>query len=316
MPGKLNSRSSALVRYGAAVAAVGVSLLVDVEVVAAPVMDQGERAILVLLRDITERKRAQAVLLQTAAELERSNRDLEQFAYVASHDLQEPLRAVGGYVKLLEHRFPEKLDAKARDYIAGAVDGAQRMERLITDLLAFSRVGTSGGTFVPADLEVVLNQTLRNLQPGIDSARATITHDRLPTLSVDATQMMQLLQNLIGNALKFRGERPLLVHIGARAEEARWVFWVRDNGIGIEPQYSERIFQVFQRLHTRRKYPGTGIGLAICKRIIERHGGTIWVESQPGQGSSFCFFIPAGASGNPPLAPPRLESGFPPPAMG
>ena len=269
---------------------------VDVEVVASPVTDQGERAILVLLRDITERKRAQATLQHTAAELERSNRDLEQFAYVSSHDLQEPLRAVGGYVKLLQHRFPEKLDAKARDYIAGAFDGALRMERLITDLLAFSRVGMRGGTFVPAELDAVLDQALRNLRAGIESARATITHDPLPILSVDATQMMQLFQNLIGNALKFHGERPLQIHIGARTEEARWVFRVQDNGIGIDPQYFERIFQVFQRLHTRRKYPGTGIGLATCKKIVERHGGKIWVESQPGQGSTFYFSIPEAKS--------------------
>jgi PAS domain S-box-containing protein len=266
---------------------------VDVEVVAAPLIDQGERAILVLLRDITERKQAQAALQQTTEDLERSNRDLEQFAYVASHDLQEPLRAVGGYVKLLQHRFPETLDAKARDYIAGAVDGALRMERLITDLLAYSRVGTSGGNFAPADLGAVLDQALRNLHAGIESAQATVTHDPLPTLSVDATQIMQLFQNLIGNALKFHSESPPRIHIGVQKKEERWVFSVRDNGIGIDPQYSERIFQVFQRLHTRRKYPGTGIGLAICRRIVERHGGTIWVESQAGQGSTFYFSFPA-----------------------
>ncbi len=271
-------------------------VVVDVEVVAAPVTDQGERAILVLLRDITERKRAEAALRQTAAELERSNRDLEQFAYVASHDLQEPLRAVGGYVKLLQHRFPEKLDAKARDYIAGAFDGATRMERLITDLLAYSRVGTHGATFVPADLEAVLDQTLRNLQAGIESARATVTHDPLPTLPVDATQIMQLFQNLIGNALKFHGESPPRIHVGAQRQDDRWVFSVRDNGIGIEPQYFEKIFHIFQRLHTRKAYSGTGIGLAICKKIVERHGGKIWVESQPGQGSTFYFSIPQAAT--------------------
>ena len=265
---------------------------VDVEVVGSAVMDQGERAVQVLLRDITERKRAQVALQQTAEDLRRSNRDLEQFAYVASHDLQEPLRAVGGYVKLLQHRFPDKLDAKARDYVAGAFEGATRMERLITDLLAYSRVGTHGGNFASADLEAVLEHALNNLAPAINYDRATITHDALPALSVDATQIMQLFQNLIGNALKFRGESPPSIHVGAQREQGRWVFSVCDNGIGIEPQYYEKIFQIFQRLHTRKAYPGTGIGLAICKRIVERHGGTIWLESQPGQGSTFFFALP------------------------
>jgi PAS domain S-box-containing protein len=271
-------------------------IAVDVEVAGAPVTDQGERAVLLLVRDITERKRAEAALQQTAAELERSNRDLEQFAYVASHDLQEPLRAVGGYVKLLQHRFPDKLDAKSRGYIAGAFEGATRMERLITDLLAFSRIGTRGGNFVHADLDAVLPQALGNLQAGIESARATITHDSLPTLCVDATQMMQLFQNLIGNALKFQGESPPRIHVGAQRQDGRWLFFVRDNGIGIEPQYFEKIFKVFQRLHTRTDYPGTGIGLAICKKIVERHGGTIWVESQLEQGSTFYFTIPEAAA--------------------
>ena len=269
---------------------------VDVEVAGAPVTDHGERAVLVLVRDITERKRAQAALQQTAADLERSNRDLEQFAYVASHDLQEPLRAVGGYVRLLQHRFPDKLDAKAQGYIAGAFEGATRMEQLITDLLAFSRIGTRGGNFVPTDLETVLQQALGNLQAGIESARATITHDPLPTLTVDATQMMRLFQNLIGNALKFHGESPPAIHVGAQRQAGRWVFSVRDNGIGIEPRYFEKLFQIFHRLHTRKDYPGTGIGLAICKKIVERHGGMIWVESQPGQGSTFHFTIPEAAA--------------------
>jgi PAS domain S-box-containing protein len=265
---------------------------VDVEVVGSPVMDQGERAVQVLLRDITERKRAQAALQQTTEDLQRSNRDLEQFAYVASHDLQEPLRAVGGYVKLLEHRFPDKLDATARGYIAGAFDGATRMERLISDLLAYSRVATRGEDFLPADLEDALGQALRNLEAGIEAAQATVTHDPLPTLPVDAGQIRQLFQNLIGNALKFNGEQPPRIHIGAQRQEGRWVFSVRDNGIGIDPRYYEKIFQVFQRLHTRKDYPGTGIGLAICKKIVERHGGTIWVESQPDQGATFYFSIP------------------------
>jgi light-regulated signal transduction histidine kinase (bacteriophytochrome) len=249
-----------------------------------------------------ERERAQAALQQTAEDLRRSNRDLEQFAYIASHDLQEPLRAVGGYVKLLEHRFPDKLDAKARGYIAGAFDGATRMERLIGDLLAFSRVATRGDAFQPANLEDALAQALRNLEAGINSAQATVIHDPLPTLSVDAGQIRQLFQNLVGNALKFRGEQPPNIYIGAKRQEGRWVFSVRDNGIGIDPQYYEKLFQVFQRLHTRKDYPGTGIGLAICKKIVERHGGTIWVESQSGQGATFYFSIPDPATHGQPFA--------------
>jgi chemotaxis family two-component system sensor kinase Cph1 len=169
------------------------------------------------------------------------------------------------------------------------------MERLITDLLAFSRIGTRGGNFVSTDLDAELHRALGNLQAGIESARATLTHDPLPTLTVDATQMMQLFQNLIGNALKFQGESPPAIHVGAQRQEGRWLFSVRDNGIGIEPQYFEKIFLLFQRLHTRTDYPGTGIGLAICKKIVERHGGTIWVESQLGQGATFYFTIPEAA---------------------
>ena len=170
------------------------------------------------------------------------------------------------------------------------------MERLINGLLAFSRVGTKGGDFVPVDLNAVLGDALRNLQASLKAAHAQVTHDSLPSLPVDATQITQLFQNLIGNAVKFRGEQPPQIHVGVRREPERWVFSVRDNGIGIEPQYFERIFQIFQRLHTRKHYPGTGIGLAICKKIVERHGGKIWVESQLGQGTAFFFSIPEAAT--------------------
>jgi light-regulated signal transduction histidine kinase (bacteriophytochrome) len=170
------------------------------------------------------------------------------------------------------------------------------MERLIADLLAYSRVGTRGGAFAPADLDAVLEQSLRNLETGIAASQAAITRDPLPTLTVDATQMMQLFQNLIGNAIKFHGESPPRIHVGAQKQEGRWVFSVRDNGIGIEPQYYERIFHIFQRLHTRKAYSGTGIGLAICKKIAERHAGMIWVESQPGQGSTFYFSMPEASA--------------------
>ncbi|MGO9587544.1 MAG: CHASE3 domain-containing protein [Limisphaerales bacterium] len=245
-----------------------------------------------LQTEITQRKSGEETLRQTAQELERSNRELEQFAYVASHDLQEPLRAVGGYVDLLRHRFPDKLDDKVLQYIAGAASGAVRMQTLITDLLAFSRVGTQGKAFAPADLNALLAQTLDNLQASIQAVHATVTSDPLPRLPVDATQIVQLFQNLIGNALKFRSERPSEVHVGVQQQAGRWLFSVRDNGIGIEPQYFQRIFQIFQRLHTRKAFPGTGIGLAICKKIVERHGGEIWVESQLDQGSTFFFSIP------------------------
>jgi len=239
-----------------------------------------------------ERKRVQIALQLTAEEAKQSNHDLEQFAYIASHDLQEPLRAVDGYVKLLQRRFPQYVDAKALEYINGAAEGAGRMERLINDLLAFSRVGTHAGAFSPANLDAILGEALHNLQISIKNAQAKVTHDVLPALDVDATQMMQLFQNLIGNALKFRSESAPEIHVGAKQEPGRWVFSVRDNGIGIEPQYFERIFQIFQRLHTRKYYPGTGIGLAICKKIVERHDGAIWVESSLGQGSTFYFSLP------------------------
>jgi PAS domain S-box-containing protein len=246
-----------------------------------------------LRKEVTHRQVAEEALVRAAEDLKRSNLDLEQFGYVASHDLQEPLRAVAGYVKLLEHRFPEAVDAKTREYIAGAAEGATRIERLITDLLTFSRLSTEGRTREPADLGVPLNTALRNLQFSIRTANAVVNSGPLPTLRVDASQMVQLFQNLIANALKFRSERPLEIQIGARQAQGRWVIWVRDNGIGMEPQYFGRIFQVFQRLHARDKYPGTGIGLAVCKKIVQRHGGDIWVESQLGQGSMFFFSIPA-----------------------
>ncbi len=239
-----------------------------------------------------ERRRAEESLRQTAEELARSNHDLEQFAYVASHDLQEPLRAVAGYVELLQHRYSGNLEEKAIKYIAGAADGATRMQRLIVDLLAFSRVGTQAKQFEPTDLNGVLATTLRALEVSIKEAGAKITSGTLPSLDVDHTQIAQLFQNLIGNAIKFRSDRPPKIRIGAKKQEDSWLFWVKDNGIGIEPQYRDRIFLIFQRLHTRSKYPGTGIGLAICKKIVERHGGHIWVESETNHGSAFYFTIP------------------------
>ena len=229
---------------------------------------------------------------ERTVELTRSNADLAQFAYVASHDLQEPLRMVSSFMQLIEQRYKDKLDAAGTEFINYAVDGANRMQTMINDLLIFSRVGTRGKPFEPIDCEVILDQTLTNLQMAIEDSQAIITRDPLPTVMADDTQMVQLFQNLIGNAIKFRRQEQLRVHISAQAKEEEWVFSVRDNGTGIDPQYAERIFVIFQRLHSKEEYPGTGIGLAVCKRVVERHGGKIWVESQPGQGSTFYFTIP------------------------
>ena len=241
--------------------------------------------------DITERKRAEEELKQTLAELARSNAELAQFAYVASHDLQEPLRAVAGCVQILKKTYGARLDARADELIQHSVDGAARMQTLIEDLLAYSRVGTRGKPFAPTDTGAVLALALANLAIAVRDSGAVITHDPLPTAPADATQLVQLFQNLIANAVKFCRGRAPEIHVGAEPRGGGWLFSVRDNGIGLEPQYRERIFVIFQRLHTRVEYPGTGIGLAVCKRIVERHGGEIWVESEPGRGSTFSFTL-------------------------
>jgi PAS domain S-box-containing protein len=243
--------------------------------------------------DITERKGAEEKLRLTLADLERSNKELEQFAYAASHDLQEPLRMVSSYTQLLARRYKGRLDADADEFIAFAVDGANRMQNLIRDLLAYSRVGRRGRQFEPADCGTALDQALANLKAAIEESGAVVTHDPLPTVRADASQMVQLLQNLIGNAIKFHSEPPPRVHLSAVQRGDEWVFSIRDDGIGIDPHYAERIFNVFERLHTREEYPGTGIGLAICKKIVERHAGRIWVESQLAKGATFHFTIPA-----------------------
>jgi signal transduction histidine kinase len=245
-----------------------------------------------LNNEIAERKRAEDALRHAAKDLERSNKDLEQFAYVASHDLQEPLRAVSGFVGLLKKQYGDKLNAEATEYIDLSVEGAERMQTLIHDLLTFSRVGTKGGAFLSMNMKDSLDNALKNLHASIAETETLVTCDEMPVVTADATQMTQLLQNLIGNAIKFHGPRRPEVHIGAQRKNNFWAMSVRDNGIGIEPQYYDRIFLIFQRLHTRSQFKGTGIGLAVCKKIVERHGGTIWVESKPGEGSTFYFTIP------------------------
>ncbi|WP_280154934.1 ATP-binding protein [Piscinibacter sp. XHJ-5] len=233
-----------------------------------------------------------AIREETQAALVRSNTELEQLAYVASHDMQEPLRMVASYLQLVAQRYKGQLDADADEFIGYAVDGAKRMQALINDLLAYSRVGTKARPFEATDSAKVVDTALANLRIAVAERGAQVTHGPLPTVMGDSTQLLQLFQNLIGNALKFHGAQPVQVRIEAAAEGAHWRFTVRDNGIGIAPEYHERIFVLFQRLHGRDEYPGTGIGLAICKKIVERHGGTISVESQPGEGSTFTFTMP------------------------
>jgi PAS domain S-box-containing protein len=243
--------------------------------------------------DITERRRAEEILRQRSEALARSNEDLEQFAYVASHDLQEPLRAVAGPLQLLQRRYQGQLDSRAEEFIKHAVDGATRMQSIIDDLLDYSRVGRLEESFDSVDCEQVLNRTLKNLSIAIQESGAEISNDALPTVRGVGTQLGLLFQNLIGNAIKFRSkDRPLHVHIGVQSQGHAWLFHVVDNGIGIDREYFDRIFLIFQRLHTRREYPGTGIGLAMCKRIVERHGGSIGLESEPGKGTTFFFTLP------------------------
>lgn len=246
--------------------------------------------------DITDRKKQEEELNALARDLLRSNQELEQFAYVASHDLQEPLRMVSSYTQLLADRYEDRLDQDARDFIGYAVDGANRMQRLIQDLLAYSRVTTRGGEMIEVDMHEVLAEALRNLHAAVVESGALVSTDELPSVLGDRPQLVQLMQNLLSNALKFRiAERPPRIHVEAfecQNAEGFWTFSVSDNGIGIEERFFSKIFVIFQRLHGRQEYPGTGIGLALCKCIIERHGGEIWVQSTPGKGSTFLFTLP------------------------
>ncbi len=245
-------------------------------------------------RDIGARTPAEAALKQSLAELGRSNKDLEHFAYVASHDLQEPLRGIANFSELLAKRYAGKLDADADDFIGFIVDGANRMQKLIDDLLTYSRVGTRVTPFGPVACEQVLASARSNLEAAIAESGATIAHDPLPTVQGDMAQLVQLFQNLLGNAVKFRRDgEPPRIHISAALQNGEWTLSFRDNGIGIDPQFFGRLFVIFQRLHSQDKYGGTGIGLAVCKKSVERHGGRIWVESALGQGSTFHFTLPA-----------------------
>ena len=270
--------------------------LINVTITLSPLFETSGKmvGISTIARDITKRKGREEKLESTMDELKRSNKELEQFAYVSSHDLQEPIRMVTLYSQLLERRYKDKLDDDADDFIEYIVEGAQRMKQLIDDLLAYSRVTSQAKEFENVNLETVLNTVISNLSVTIDENNATITHDPLPTISADPSQMGQVFQNLITNAIKFHGQKTPEIHISVQKQKyyKECTFAVKDNGIGIDPKHQEQIFEVFKRLHTREEYPGTGIGLSIVKKIINNHGGQIWVESEPGKGTTFYFTIP------------------------
>jgi PAS domain S-box-containing protein len=278
-----------------------------IELMLSPVESAEGILVTAAIRDISARKTAEKLLAHTedaekrlarkVEELNRSNEELGQFAYIASHDLQEPLRMVASYTQLLSRRYKGKLDADADEYIAFAVDGASRMQRLIQDLLAFSRIGTAGQELAEMSAEDALQQALGNLKGTIEDSEAIVTHDVLPAVVADEMQVVQLFQNLIGNAIKYQGPGVPRVDISVAKEAGnKWIFSVKDNGLGIESKYFEKIFAMFQRLHKRDEFAGTGIGLAICKKIVERHGGAISVESEPGHGSTFRFALTQGGA--------------------
>jgi len=268
-----------------------------IELMLSPLQNAEGILVTAAIRDISVRKKAAVVLLQKVDELNRSNEELGQFAYIASHDLQEPLRMVASYTQLLSRRYTDKLDADANEFISYAVDGASRMQRLIQDLLTYSRVGTKGRPLRQTSSEEALEHALLNLRGSIEGSGALVTHDALPPVLADDMQLTQLFQNLVGNAIKYHKSGIPHVHIAAAMNgDKKWDFAVKDDGIGIDPQYFERIFGMFQRLHKREEFSGTGIGLAICKKIVERHGGNISVESQVGQGTTFHFTLASNES--------------------
>jgi light-regulated signal transduction histidine kinase (bacteriophytochrome) len=246
--------------------------------------------------DITARKLADEMQAKLLAEVQHVNEELQQFAYIVSHDLNEPLRAITNFITLLAKRYRGKLDAEADEYITFVTDGAHRLQQMLTALLAYTRVGRATTAATSVDCGTLLAHVLDDLRLAITDSQAVITYDPLPTIQGDATRLKQVLQNLISNAIKFRGPAPPQIHITARRTDAQWQFSVRDNGIGIDLTQAGRLFQVFQRLHPQGGYQGTGIGLAICKRIVEQYGGRIWVESELGKGTTFFFTLPATVS--------------------
>ena len=270
---------------------------------ASPLKTKEGRVVLFAIQDLTERKMAADILARNADALRQSNDELQQFAHIASHDLQEPLRMVASYLQLLQRRYKGSLDKDADEFIDYAIDGTHRMKRLIEDLLKYSRAGRTLSSTTPLNSEDALQAALGNLKAALEESHAQVTWEALPRVSAEEVQLVQLFQNLVGNAIKYRGDRTPQIHISARTSEVGWIFSVADNGIGIEARYFDRIFAIFQRLHGRQEYEGTGIGLAICKRILQQHGGRIWVESEFGKGTTFFFELPI---------PERLERTTPP----
>jgi PAS domain S-box-containing protein len=264
-----------------------------IEIMLSPLESAEGVLVTAAIRNITERKKSEEHLVKTVGELKRSNDELQQFAYVSSHDLQEPLRMVTSYTQLLAGRYKGRLDSDADEFIAFAVDGCNRMQGLIKDLLAYSRAGTNGKVLRDVPAENALKEALANLGATIAQSSAVVSYDALPVIRTDETQLTQVFQNLVGNAIKYHGTEVPHVHVSATKNGGNeWTFSVRDNGLGIDSQYFDRIFILFQRLHGRDEFDGTGIGLAICKKILERLGGRIWVESQPEKGSTFYFALP------------------------
>jgi light-regulated signal transduction histidine kinase (bacteriophytochrome) len=264
-----------------------------IEIMLSPLESTEGILVTAAIRDISVRKNSDEHLVKTVKELKRSNDELQQFAYVSSHDLQEPLRMVSSYTQLLAVRYKGRLDSDADEFIAFAVDGCNRMQGLIQDLLAYSRAGSNGKALSETSGEDALQAALTNLRAAMEQSGAVVTHDSLPVIKTDETQLTQIFQNLVGNAIKYRRAESPQVHISASKNGGNeWIFSVRDNGLGIDPQYFDRIFVLFQRLHGRDEFEGTGIGLAICKKLLERLGGRIWVESQPEKGSTFYFALP------------------------
>jgi light-regulated signal transduction histidine kinase (bacteriophytochrome) len=255
-------------------------------------LEASARSIAVLRKHQQELEQNEHTLRLTADALARSNRDLEQFAYIASHDLQEPLRQVKAFVQMLQGRLADKLDAKCKQYLEFIRQGAARMSALVQDLLVYSRVGGGEMKQEPASCQVALSVAMTDLEGRIAEAHAKIAHDELPIVSGDKTQLVQLFENLLSNAIKFRRDGvPPEIHVGAQRDGHQWRLWVKDNGIGIDPPYHDKLFLLFQRLNGQQEHEGTGIGLAICKKIIERHGGRIWIDSKPGEGSTFYFTL-------------------------